>query len=49
MSAEWITGELYPATFCGNKNRILSDTSLHSKAYHPNSTDEAIQACHLNY
>lgn len=49
MSAEWITGEFYPSTFCRNKNRILSDMSLYSKAYHPNSTDEVIQACNLNY
>lgn len=41
-------GKRYPAPFCSNKNRILSNTTLHSKAYHPNSADQDIQAyCHI--
>lgn len=43
-------GKLYTATFCGNKDRILSNPSLHSEAYHPNSTELDIQAeCHLKH
>lgn len=37
-------GQLYIATFCGNKGRILSNTSWHSKAYHPNFTEQDIKA-----
>lgn len=43
-------GKLYTTTFCGNKDRILSNPSLHSEAYHPNSTELDIQAeCHLKH
>lgn len=37
-------GQLYTATFCGNKDRILSNTSWHSKAYHPNFTEQDSKA-----
>lgn len=39
-------GKWYPATFCDNKNRILCNTSLHFKVYHPNSSEQDIQAYH---